>query len=1014
MNSFKKLTNIVGWAVFAISFIVYYLSAERTGSLWDCGEFVAGAYKLQVVHPPGAALFLLIGRIMTVAADVFSDNVEDIAFSVNLLSGLCSALAAMFICWVTIILGKLALLGRDKEADQSETIALMGAGAVAGLATAFSTSIWFSAVEGEVYAMSTFFTTLTLWAGIKWYSLPDKPEHDRWLVFSLYSAGLSIGVHLLSILILPAIALFYYFKKYENPTLKGMAIAGLIGTVFMVVIQKVIIVGIPTLWMYLEFFTVNSLGLPFHSGIYPLVLLITGILVFGLSYSHKTQNALLQKLLVVAVLLVIGFSTIGVVVIRANANTPINMNNPSDPARLLPYLNREQYGERPLLRGPHYKTQVTNTNSEDRYGQVLVEENGELVQRYEVVDQKNDYEFNPNDQMLFPRLTHMDENRKRLYPIWLGHNRKPTMGDNISFFWNYQIRHMYWRYFMLNFSGRQNGQQGFYSWEPASGHWITGINFIDRMLLFDQSELTDAMANDQARNKYYLLPFIFGLIGLIFHYKQRKDDFLGLLALFIITGIGIIVYSNQPPNEPRERDYVLVGSFFTYCIWMGMAVLAIFDYARKRKFLAANVAAPAALAVVMVAPLLMGFQNFDDHTRADHKASRDYASNFLNSCDNNAIIFTYGDNDTYPLWYAQEVEGIRPDVRVVNLSLIAVDWYIDQLRRKVNESPAIKMSLPAEKIRGKKRIQIPIDIGGRAKGPVPLSAALKYLGEDHPVPLQGGRELESSFPAKTVFIPVQKERAKELGMITEADSNNIVDRIQFTLNKGTFMMKGDAAVLDIINSNIWDRPIYFAVTCREESMLGIQDFTQLEGLALRIVPVKSTGEQLYGMIGNGRVNKDKFFDNVTNKFKWGNFDKKRMYVNSSYGPTIQTTRYGILRAATAMIREGQKEKAVELVDTYFAAFPDFNFPYDTRTVLFINLYLQAGEVDKAKEHIKILAEEVRQRLDFYSSLDPSLLEGQRQFATEAREYANAQAELNRILEQIKDEAFSNEIKGILE
>ncbi|MEM1318750.1 MAG: DUF2723 domain-containing protein [Bacteroidota bacterium] len=1014
MNSFKKLSNIVGWAVFAIAMVVYYLSAERTGSLWDCGEFVAGAYKLQVVHPPGAALFLLIGRMFTYIAEIFSNNPEDIAFSVNILSGLSSALAAMLICWVTIILGRLALIGRDAIPTQAEGIALLAAGAVAGLATAFSTSVWFSAVEGEVYAMSTFFTCLTFWAGMKWYALPDTPQADRWLILATYVAGLSVGVHLLSILIFPALALFYYFKKYKNHDIKGMALAGIIGVVFMGFVQKVIVVGIPTLWLVLEKILVNDFGMPFNSGLYPTVLLITGALVFGLYYSHKNNMALLQKLMVAVVLLVISFSTIGVVVIRANANTPINMNAPSDPTRLLPYLNREQYGERPLLRGPHYKTQVESTKSEDRYGQVEKEVNGEVKQSYEIIDQKHEYVFNKNDQMLFPRLGHLDENRKALYPRWLGHNGRPTMGDNMSFFWNYQIRWMYWRYFMWNFSGRQNGDQGFYSWDPSSGHWITGINFIDRMLLFDQSNLPDEMKDDEARNTYFLLPFLFGLLGLFYHARRRQSDFLGLLALFIITGIGIIVYSNQPPNEPRERDYVLVGSFFTYCIWMGMGVLALFQFMRERKMLDAKMAAIVAGVVIMIAPLLMGFQNFDDHSRRHHKASRDYASNFLNSCGPNAIVFTYGDNDTYPLWYAQEVEGIRTDVRVVNLSLIAVDWYIEQLRRKVNDSPAIKMSLPTETIRGSKRVQIPIDPGNENRE-ASLTAALKWLGEEHKVPLQGGRYLESYFPARTVYIPVNRAKAYELGMVTPADSNRIVNQIRFKLNKGNFMMKGDAAVLDIINSNIWDRPVYFAVTCRQESMLGIQDYTQLEGLALRIIPVRNPQEKIYGMIGNGRVAKDKFYENVTQKFKWGNFDKQKLFVNKSYGPTVQTTRYGILRAATEMMKNpAEHPKAMDLVDTYFKGFPDMNFPYDARTMLFINLYVQAGEMEKAKKHLRLLANRVEQRLNFYNALDPSLTSTQPRtaFGDQLMEYSSAKRELLRVAEQIDGQDFVNEMKAV--
>ncbi|MEO1626832.1 MAG: DUF2723 domain-containing protein, partial [Bacteroidota bacterium] len=924
MSNSKRLTNIAGWLVFGIAFLVYFFSAERTGSLWDCGEFITGAHKLQVVHPPGAPLFLLIGRMFTFVADLVSDNPEHIAFSVNLLSGICSAFAASFVCWSTILLGKLSLVGREGELDQAQTLANTAAGLVAGLATAFCTSIWFSAVEGEVYAMSTFFTTLTVWAAIKWYALPDEPDSDRWLIFSFYAAGLSVGVHLLSILTFPALALFYYFKKYKNHDLKGMALAAGIGVGLVAFLQVVVITGIPNLWSWLELLMVNSFGLPFHSGIYPLVLIIGAVFFFALKYTHDKQNALLQKLVIMVGLVVVSYSTFGVVIIRANANPPINMNNPSDPLRLLPYLNREQYGERPLLRGPHYQTAIRRTNLEDRYGQ--------LGDRYEIVDQKASYEFDPGDQMLFPRLGHLDENRKRLYEMWLDKKDRPTMGDNVWFFFRYQIGWMYIRYFMWNFSGRQNGQQGFYPWDKTSGHWISGIPFIDNMRLGNQSMLPES-GKVQARNKYYLLPFIFGFIGLFFHIRKRPNDFIGLLTLFIITGIGIIVYSNQPPNEPRERDYVLVGSFFTFCIWMGLGVLQLFQVFRDRFKLSGITPALLAGGLVLIAPILMGTQNFDDHNRSEHKASRDYASNFLNSCEPNAIIFTYGDNDTYPLWYAQEVEGIRTDVRVVNLSLIAVDWYINQLRRKVNDSPRIKMSLSEDAIRGFKRMQIPIDPYGNGK-PMPLNAALKILSEDNPIPTQSGRNLESFLPTHDLYIPINRARAIQMGMLSPTDTA-VGSRMNFKLNKKTFMMKGDAAVLDIIANNIWDRPIYFAVTCRRESLMGLQEYTQLEGLALRIIPVRSKGDAIYGMIGNGRVATDKYFENFTTKFRWGNFDKERLFVDNSYGPTIQTTRFGALRASRTLLDQGQKDKAVQLVDQYFAAFPHMNFPYDANTILFI-------------------------------------------------------------------------------
>ncbi len=1000
MNSNKRLYNIAGWVVFAIAMTVYFFSVERTGSLWDCGEFITGAHKLQVVHPPGAPLFILIGRLFTFVAEIFSDNPEDIAFSVNLMSGACTALAAALICWVTIMMGKLALVGREEEEDSAQAISLAGAGVVAGLCTAFATSIWFSAVEGEVYAMSTFFTTLTFWAVIKWYCRPDVPESDRWLIFAIYSAGLSIGVHLLSLLTFPALGLFYYFKKYKNHNIKGMALGVIGGLAFLVFIQKIIIVGIPKLWSWFELLTVNNMGLPFHSGIVPTVLLLVGLVYFGLKWSHDKQNALAQNLIVATTLVVIGFSTIGVVVIRANANTPINMNNPSDVFRLIPYINREQYGERPLLKGPHFNGSLQATTVTDRYGKV--------GDRYEYVEQKISQEWAPEGQMIFPRMGHMDPNRKPLYYQWMGRQSgNPTMSDNIYYFLRYQVGWMYWRYFMWNFSGRQNGEQGFNPQDLQSGHWISGIPFIDNSRLYDQGSMPASMKEDQARNRYFMIPLIIGLLGVFFHLKRRPNDFIGLLALFVITGIGIIIYSNQPPNEPRERDYVLAGSIFAYCIWIGMGVLALTNLLRTRVNLDMKMAGPIAIAVALSAPLLMGTQNFDDNSRRHHKGSRDYASNFLQSCDPNAIIFTYGDNDTYPLWYAQEIEGIRTDVRVVNLSLIAVDWYIDQLRRRVNDSPAIKMSIPRDAMYGKKRIQIPFIEKAESMS---LKDALKWVGEDHPVPLQNGKSLESFLPTRNVYIPVNKRRVIENGTVGIQDTARIADRVAFSLGKGNFLFKGDLAILDILASNAFERPVYFAVTCRPESLHGLDNYFELEGLSLRFIPVKSRGDGKYGMVGKGRVDLDVAYKNIMEKFRWGNFDKERLFVDRSYGPSIQTIRVAMMRLGEELIKAGDTKRAVDIVDKYFEAFPHMNFSFDGNTMIFINMYEQANQHEKALPHIRTLAKETEEQLQFLMyGLTPDEL--QAGFTQEFSNFQRVKNDLLRVSRESGDKALEEELKA---
>lgn len=1016
MKSYKNWYNIAGWLVFAIATIVYYFSVERTGSLWDCGEFITGAYKLQVVHPPGAPLFVLVGRIFTLFAELFSDDPADIAFAVNMMSGVCTALAATFVCWITIMLGKLTLAGRTETVDQGQAIALSAAGVVAGLTTAFASSIWFSAVEGEVYAMSTMFTAMTAWATVKWYALPDEPKHDKWLVFAVYATGLSIGVHLLSLLTFPALALFYYFKKYEKTSLLGMAIAAVIGVASIVLIQTLVIVGIPTLWSKMELMTVNGMGLPVHSGLIPTFLIVAALIVGGLFYAQKNLNATLQKVLVALSLAVVGFSTIGVVVIRANANTPINMNKPSDAMRLLPYINREQYGERELLFGPDFDSQPYDSDVEQRYGLV--------GDKYEIVDEKVSYKYRASDQHFFPRMQDYSQSRPQLYQMWMeswGANRQsPTLADNILFTVKYQLGWMYWRYFMWNFAGKQNASQGYFSWDIKDGNWLSGVNVIDEARLHEMSELPETMKAHEGRNRYYMLPLLFGILGLIFHFQRRRNDALALLALFIITGIGIIIYSNQPPNEPRERDYVLAGSFFTFAIWVGMAVVALYEILKDRVNLQGVAGAGLAAALVLIAPVLMGTQNFDDHSRMKHSGARDYASNFLNSVEENAIIFTYGDNDTYPLWYAQEVEGIRTDVRVVNLSLIAVDWYIDQIRRKVNDSPAIEMTIPPSAYRGRKRVQTPYfnreNMDPESYDPskdrvMNLKSVIEFIGKDNKLRTQGGREIDSYLPTKRVFIPVNKQEVLNNGTVGIADTAKIVDRVAFTINKNN-IIKDDLAILDIIATNAFKRPIYFAVTCQPNKMQGLRDYMQLEGLALKLIPVKSRTDNMYSVVGSGRVAADKVFENVTEKFKWGGFDKYDIFVDDSYMPSIQSHRLMMLRTSRTLLQEGKKDKAIALVDQYFEAFPHMNFPYDAQTMFFIELYMEADAYDKAKPHLEILAEETRDHLDFYFSLSDSDIKGAGSYEQELNMAVGTMQGLMQTVQSAGDEEFLSELQAL--
>lgn len=1008
MNSFKSATKISGLIVFVISFIVYFLTAERTGSLWDCGEFVLGAYKLQVVHPPGAPLFMLVGRFFTFFAEMFSSNPSDIAFAVNLMSGFFSAIGATLAGWTAMIFGKSFF--KDRNFSKTDLIALTITGVTAGLTTAFCSSIWFSAVEGEVYALSTFFTILTFWSALKWYDLPDKKESDKWLVFSMYAGALSIGVHLLSLLAFPAIALLFYFKKYKKVTFLGIMASLAAGVFAVIFVMKIVIVGIPSLWQFFEIPMVNKMGMPFHSGLIPVVLLIGAAFYGLLRIAHQKKIYLLQLFTVGALMCVVGFSTLGVIVIRAAADTPINMNVPSDAVRLLPYLNREQYGERPLVLGTTYKAEPQGVDREERYGRV--------GDKYEIVDEKYSYRYSNRDKILFPRIGHGDGNKPGEHEKWrqyLNNGKKPSgrpgMAYNLSYMWNYQFNWMYFRYFLWNFAGRQNGEQGHYKWDVRKGHWASGINALDKSRTYDTTLMPEDMKS-KASNKYFFLPFLLGLIGLFFHASASRREFSVLMVLFLITGLGIILYSNQPPNEPRERDYVLTGSFFAYSVWIGLAVLAIYNMLKERM---SNKMVPLGIsALALFIPLLMAFQNFDDHDRSEHYAARDYAANFLRSCEPNSIIFTYGDNDTYPLWYAQEVEGIRTDVRVVNLSLIAVDWYIEKMNKKVNDSEALKFSLPMEAYRGIKRNQLWF-INSPEKAdkdrPRDFRTELNYIKDDRSILTGQDRKgkliKQYTLSTRDIMIPVDIAQARKSGMLWDNDTSYVTHIPVRFKDNASYITKDELAILDILGSNINDRPIYFAVTCNPTKFMGLENFFQLEGMGLRLVPVRSQGERDLYIYGNGRIDVDRCYDIVMNKWKWGNFDGEKTFINGSYGAAVQAMKMIMIRTALNLSEQKDHKRASDVAKKYFESFPHHNFQYDGTVFPFIGVLIEAKEFDSAKKHMEILAKYTQELLIFYESLD------ERAFNSFSDDFRYAMRAANDVLnnvESIGDDAFTAKIQ----
>ncbi len=1065
MGKLHRLHQLTGWVVFLITATVLLLSVERTGSLWDVGEFILGAYKLQVVHPPGAPLFLLIGRMFAGLGSLLSDDPAFIAACVNGMSALCTAFGATFLAWSTIRFGLLSLTGRDEHAEigGGQVVAVAGGGLVAGLCAAFTTSVWFSAVEGEVYAMSFFFTCMTVWAAVRYYATARDRDHIayRWLIFSIFCIGLSSGVHLLSILVLPFITLLFYLRErgglfltrvgkmvgylfaasllltaggFGGKLIGIVVVAGLTyflggrklphwmqfivaaacGVLLIGIIQTLVIIGVPSVWQWFEIGMVNS-GLPVHIGILPTLIAYGGLVYLAFRYAHRHGDQGVQLVAMGITTILIAYSVIAVVIIRADAKTPVNMNNPDNVTSLLPYLNREQYGERSLIYGPHFEAQLTGTPLTDRYGLV----NG----RYEYTNYKVDAEYEKDKQMFFPRLYDGSQGRPGLYKRWMGLDPsqplpagRPNAIDNVKFFFNYQLGWMYWRYFMWNFSGRQNGQQGYFSWDESNGNWITGIDFLDEMRLGNLDELPDSFRDDPSRNTYFLLPFLFGLLGLLWHSGRRGEEFLALLALFVITGIGISVYTNQPPNEPRERDYVLVGSFFVFCMWIGLAVPALYELIKQQFRARGAVVAAGVSALVLVAPILMVTQNWNDHNRSHHTAARDYAHNFLESVDQNAIIFTYGDNDTYPLWYAQEVEGIRTDVRVVNLSLIAVDWYIDLLRYQMNESPVIDLQLTQDQMRGKLRNNVQYynprspDAPCSSGPAITLETFMNELATDKNLPVQGGRVIETVYPSCNVSIRVDPGRLAQAPWLSPA-GEPVVQSIPVRIDERS-MQKDEIAILDIINSNFYKRPIYFAVTCQPSKFMGLEDHMQLEGLALQLTATKTASQtDRYQNIGAGGIDVDKNYELIMNEWTWGHFDDVDTYVNTSYAPAIQSMRGVMLRTMDALMERGDTERALAVGDKYFSSFPNMNFPFYYEAFIMLDPYFRSGNSARAADVIEQLARNTADRLRYYDSLDP-------QVRDESYFYENRQGQAiaQQLILQLRNsnnEELRNRVEGIL-
>lgn len=1008
--NFKKINNLSGWIVFAIAFFVYLMTMERTVSFWDCGEFLSTAYRLEVGHSPGAPLFMLLGRLFGMFA-----SPQNVALYINSLSALTSALTILFLFWTITHFANKLLVKAGEELTTSKLIAIMGAGAVGALAYTFSDTFWFSAVEAEVYASSSFFTAIVFWAILKWEHHADAPYADRWLVLISYLMGLSIGVHLLNLLTIPALAMVYYFRKYQPSLVSGL-IAFVIGCALLGFVQVGLIQYLPIFASKFELLFVNDLGLPFDSGAIFFILLLALIFIIALIKEKKAWHSIALRILLAVIILVgtgsvilkvlfigllaaqyfffktpgkakamlhtatlcilftiIGYSSYICIIIRSRADVPIDMTNPDDVLSLLSYVQRDQYGEQPILFGPDYNSVPDGPGkSKPIYAE---RKDAEGKGHYELVGTRYISASYPSDQTrFFPRL--YDQGHASFYKNYLQiGDERPTTSDNYSFFFKYQLNWMWWRYFMWNYAGRENDFAGTSYGEPQNGNWISGIKPVDKAFgRGDIDQLPEYYKHNRARNQLYFLPLILGILGLVYQFNRNKKDGIVVSLLFFFTGIAIVVYLNNTPQQPRERDYAYAGATYAFAIWIGLGVLIISDWLRK--VIKQGSAAPAIATAVCLAavPLLMACENWDDHDRSQKTLARSTAYNVLSSCDKNAILFTVGDNDTYPLWYMQEIEGYRQDVRIINLSLLGIDWYIDQLHYKINDADAVPMIWkPGDYEADKRNIVVYRPIAGiPADRYIDLEQVLQFtVSDDKQAQLQSRTgEYYNMLPTKNLAIKVDKAAVLRNGWISPADSARIADQILFTLPKDE-LYKPDLGILNIIAGVAkegWKRPIYFSAGFPGGGdFQGLEEYIELEGLANKLVPIR-TGGSSPDPSAPQAVNNSKSLDLFLNKFLWGGTDKKNIYFDEKNKTMLMTYRLSGAKIAESLVRQGRKADAVRLLDKITNNITYESYQYDQAMWSVIAAYYLAGAPDKARKYAAIVIRDSKQMIDYIAGI----------------------------------------------